>query len=89
MSAAPCETRGVGTSPLACKRVVEKSRVENAYRSLLAQPCTHNLQRGITLRRQSQSQSRSAYEKIGEMVMVMVRIEEHVQSMCRQSAAVW
>ena len=37
MSAAPCAPRGVGTSPLVCKRVVEKSRVENTYRSLLAQ----------------------------------------------------
>ena len=27
--------RGEGTSPLVCKRVVEKSRVENTYRSLL------------------------------------------------------
>jgi hypothetical protein len=41
MSAAPCPARGVGTSPLVCKRVVEKcdkSSVENAYRSLVAQP---------------------------------------------------
>ena len=37
MSAVPCAQRGVGTSPLVCKRVVEKSRVENTYRSLLAQ----------------------------------------------------
>jgi hypothetical protein len=30
----------VGTSPLVFKRFVEKSRVENTYRSLLAQRCT-------------------------------------------------
>jgi hypothetical protein len=41
----------------------------------------------ITLRRQSQSQSRSAYEKIGDMVMATVRIEENVQTMYRQAVA--
>jgi len=30
----PCPARGLGASPLVCKRVVEKSRVENTYRSL-------------------------------------------------------
>ena len=34
MSALPCARRGVGTSPLVCKRVVEKSRVDSTYISL-------------------------------------------------------
>jgi hypothetical protein len=41
------------------------------------------LQREIT-----RSQSRSAYEQLEEMVMATVRIGEHVQTMCRQAAAV-
>ena len=47
----------------------------------------HNLQIGTTRWRQSQSQLRSAYEKIGEMVMATVRIEENVQTMCIQATA--
>jgi hypothetical protein len=41
------------------------------------------LQREIT-----RSRSRSAYEQLEEMVMATVRIGEHVQTMCRQVAAV-
>jgi hypothetical protein len=48
----------------------------------------HNLQRGETRRRQLQAQSWSAYKSLEEMVMATVRIEEHVQTMCRQAAAV-
>jgi hypothetical protein len=40
VSAASCPLRGLGTSPLVCKRVVEKSRVEMTYRSLLAMAFT-------------------------------------------------
>ena len=58
--------------------------------------CLHgrvpNLQIEITRRWQSQlrlqSQSQSAYDHFEEMVMATVRIEEHVQTMCRPAAAV-
>jgi hypothetical protein len=43
----------------------------------------HNLRRGITRRRQSQS--RSAYDHVEEMVIAIIRFEEHVQTMCRQA----
>ena len=48
--------------------------------------CVHNLQTEITRRRQSSSPS--AYADFEEMVMAMVRIEEHAQTMRRQVAAV-
>jgi hypothetical protein len=88
------------TPPVVCRRVVKKFRGENAYEFLYnslanhrrgpRSTCLHryipNLQRGMSRRWQSPSQS--AYDHFEEMVMATGRNEEHVQTMCRQAAAI-